>query len=276
MKIGFIDYYLDEYHANHYPQWLKNVANRDFELYAWAEIDSPKGGLTTHQWCAEYGVSRVDSLRELCDICDCIMILSPDNPEKHLEYAKETFSFSKPVFMDKTFAPDYGTALEIIELAKKYNTPLFSSSSLRFCEEFDGIERADSVQTYGGGHNFEIESIHPIEICARLMGVGADSLTLFGDSSRFIAHVLYRDGRTAEIFFCENCKSLGYGAIIDNGGVRRSVKVGSDFFQLLTNAMVKFFDTGVSPLSYDDILEGIKIRDGIIKALGQSSKTIKL
>ena len=24
--VGFIDYYLDEYHANNYPQWLKDAS----------------------------------------------------------------------------------------------------------------------------------------------------------------------------------------------------------------------------------------------------------
>ena len=27
MKIGFIDYYLDEWHANKYPAWIKEASN---------------------------------------------------------------------------------------------------------------------------------------------------------------------------------------------------------------------------------------------------------
>ena len=84
--------------------------------------------------------------------------------------------------------------------------PLFSSSSLRFCSEFDGINRADGAVAFGAGHNFEIEVIHPIEICARLMGCGAVKLETFGDKSRFIAHVIYSDGRKADIFYCQGCK----------------------------------------------------------------------
>lgn len=49
MKIGFIDYYLDEYHANHYPEWIKNAADESCAFYAWAQIDSPKGRTDNRQ-----------------------------------------------------------------------------------------------------------------------------------------------------------------------------------------------------------------------------------
>ena len=81
MKIGFIDYYLDEYHANHYPGWIKNAADESCAFYAWAQIDSPKGGLTTDKWCEKYGAIRCDTIEDVCKICDFLIILSPDNPE---------------------------------------------------------------------------------------------------------------------------------------------------------------------------------------------------
>lgn len=43
-KIGFIDYYLDEYHANHYPEMLKELSNGELEVaYAFAVKNSPGG-----------------------------------------------------------------------------------------------------------------------------------------------------------------------------------------------------------------------------------------
>ena len=51
MKLGFIDYYLDEWHANNYPARLRELSGGEIEVaYAFAEIDSPLGGLTTDQW----------------------------------------------------------------------------------------------------------------------------------------------------------------------------------------------------------------------------------
>lgn len=52
IKVGFIDYYLDEWHANNYVHMLRDYSNGEVEaVYAWAEIDSPEGGLTTDAWC---------------------------------------------------------------------------------------------------------------------------------------------------------------------------------------------------------------------------------
>ena len=37
MKVGFIDYFLDEWHANNYPEWIKDMSNGRYEVaYAWA------------------------------------------------------------------------------------------------------------------------------------------------------------------------------------------------------------------------------------------------
>lgn len=44
IKVGFIDYYLDEWHANNYVHMLHDYSNGEVEaVYAWAEIDSPGG-----------------------------------------------------------------------------------------------------------------------------------------------------------------------------------------------------------------------------------------
>ena len=32
MKIGFVDYYLDEWHANNYPQWIREASGGTMEV----------------------------------------------------------------------------------------------------------------------------------------------------------------------------------------------------------------------------------------------------
>ena len=49
-KIGFIDYYLDEWHANNYPAFFENVVGDEMKVcYAWAKIDAPNG-MTNKEW----------------------------------------------------------------------------------------------------------------------------------------------------------------------------------------------------------------------------------
>ena len=50
--IGFVDYYISEWHANNYPAWIKAACEKigaDIELkYVWAEIPtSPVDKVTT-------------------------------------------------------------------------------------------------------------------------------------------------------------------------------------------------------------------------------------
>ena len=122
--IGFIDLYLSEWHANNYPEWIRQACEKsgdDFVVkYAWAEEDvSPVDGVTTDEWCEKYGVEKCNSIAEVCEKADYILVLAPSNPETHLRYAKEVLKYKKNTYIDKTFAPDYATAKEIFDIAKK-------------------------------------------------------------------------------------------------------------------------------------------------------------
>ena len=154
--IGFADYFLDEWHANNYPAWFKELsekAGKDFVVkYAWAEIDHPAGGRTTDAWCKDFGVERCNTLEELCEKADYIVVLAPSNPEKHFGYAETVLKYKKNTYIDKTFAPDYATAQAIFALGEKYGTKFFSSSALRYADELTAYAgKAKAVSTLGGG-----------------------------------------------------------------------------------------------------------------------------
>lgn len=71
LKIGFIDYYLDEWHANNYPAWIKEQSGGEMEVaYAYGHIDSPIGGMTTNAWCEKYGIQRCATIEELIEKSD--------------------------------------------------------------------------------------------------------------------------------------------------------------------------------------------------------------
>ena len=74
-KIGFIDYYLDEWHANNYPAWIEKASGGAYTVaYAYGEIDSPLGGKTTAQWCDAMHVERCESIDALIEKSDCIIV----------------------------------------------------------------------------------------------------------------------------------------------------------------------------------------------------------
>ena len=157
-KIGFIDYYLDEWHADNYPAWIKSAneaLSGDFCLcYAWGEIPSPQG-VTSEQWCSKNGVTLCNSIEEVCEKSDCLFVLAPSDPEKHLGYAEKVLAYKKPTYIDKTFAPDLKTAEKIFAIGEKYSTPFFSTSALRYATELDGIIGSESAIVTGGGRSIE-------------------------------------------------------------------------------------------------------------------------
>ena len=111
-KIGFVDYYISEWHANNYPAWIATACGNmglDYEVaYAYAEeYSSPYDGRNTDEWCRDFGAQRCLSIEELCSKSDVIIVLAPSNPERHLDYVKEVFKHAKRTYVDKTFSPDF-------------------------------------------------------------------------------------------------------------------------------------------------------------------------
>lgn len=270
MKYGFIDYYLDEFHANNYPEWIKNAVGETPEIYAFGEIDSPKeGGLTTDEWCEKHGAVRLPSIKAVCETADAVIVLSPDNPENHYRYLKEVFKYRKPTFIDKTFAVNAEEAKEIIRIGEESGTPFFSSSSLRFAPEYvKWTHKAESAVVGGAGGHFDVELIHPIEICSAMMGSGAKELITNGDRDQLVVLIRYKDGRHATVNFTLRCRGLDYSAQIRNSETNCLYVARENFFQYLTDEIVAFFrDPSKIPVPHEDTLEAMKIRDAVLKGI---------
>ena len=99
-KIGFIDYFMSEWHSNNYPSMIRNACEKmgvEYEVaYAWSELDDSPDGKTCDAWCAEHGVTRCATLEEVCEKSDVLLVLCPGVPEKHLPYARRVLPYKKP------------------------------------------------------------------------------------------------------------------------------------------------------------------------------------
>lgn len=268
--IGFIDYYLSEWHADNYPLWIKEICEKTGKefcvAYAWAEMDkSPIDGKTTDEWCKEFNVQQCNSIAEVCEKADYVLILAPSNPEKHLQYAKEVFKFGKNTYIDKTFAPDKATAEEIFALAENYGVKFFSSSALRYAEELTGKENAKAVMTTGEGSNLEEYIIHQIEMVVKLLGVGAKQVRVENAFDRYTCSVKYVDDRQATLIFAP-CLPFSACATNPNGTSEFSLVLNEDYFLSLLSDILRFYEEGTTSFDTQQTLEVMKIREGIIKA----------
>lgn len=281
-KIGFIDYYISEWHANSYPKWIQeanDALGTDYKVaYAWAELDeSPLDGVTTKQWCEKYGAEKCDTIEELCEKSDVILILAPSNPETHLKYAKVALTYGKRTYIDKTFAPDYATAKEIFEIGEKYGTPFFSTSALRYAGELDFFKSLSDIRTAvitGSGGNFPEYVIHLVEmlvsICQKQVSkVKVESSGLISDCS-----VLYFDGTKARLVFSPKYPYTVYADDGENGGGYKPVV--SAFFPALLCDIIRFYETGVLPFDSQQTLDCMKTREALIKAFENDGEWVEL
>lgn len=267
--IGFADFYISEWHADNYPKWISEASEAlglDYQVkYAWAEQDiSPVSGLSTDEWCAKMGVTRCATLKELCEVCDHVIVLAPSNPEKHLGYAEEVLKYGKRTYIDKTFAPDFAISEKIFELGKAGNTSFFSTSALRYASELKNVGNAQKLIITGGGRYFEEYLIHIVEMAVVLLGTGFSRVKTETVGEQRICRCQCADGREAVLIFSP---ALGYSITAEyEGGKFRHFDVTSSFFLDLIKDILRFFETGIQPFDPEETRAVMRVRDGLLTA----------
>lgn len=280
-KIGYIDYYVDEWHAHHGFETVKAYNEKTGDAFAitavWAEKDK-EGGLSTEAFCAKYGVKKCATIAELAKEVDYFIILSPDNPEKKLGYAKEAFKYGKLTFMDKTFCDSYASAVAIFDEAKKTGVNFFSSSSLRYASELNPyMGTAKSIFTYGSGASLVDYAVHYLEIIVACMGLGAKQVCFEQRGNQEWANIEYVDGRKASFGISMNASYLDFGVFVaDKEGDSQAFSIASDFFALQMEDILRFFNTGEMSFDSAQTLELMKIRDGILQSKAEGGVWVAL
>ncbi|MBE6999536.1 MAG: hypothetical protein E7428_05065 [Ruminococcaceae bacterium] len=277
-KIGFVDLYISEWHANNYPAWIKSAAEKlgmDYKVaYAWAmEAVSPVDGRTTDEWCEAFGVEKCDTLEELCEKSDVILLLAPSNPEVHLALAERVFPFGKPTYVDKTFAPDLDTAKRIFELGETYGTPFFSTSALRYAKEIGEFMGAKNLLLTGGGSNLPEYVIHLVEMAVTLVKNPMKRVKCEPVGRQVLIRVEGDENQLMMVY----SPALGYsvcGEFADGKLVKKDV--GSEFFPNLIEDILVFFETGKLPFDPRETLEVMRIRDGILAACDSPETWIQI
>lgn len=277
-KIGFIDNFLSEWHANNYPEMiLKNARAQELGMkvcYAYAKEDvSPYDGVTTDEWCAKYGVERCNSVEELVDKSDYIVVLSPDNPELHYELSEYALKSGKRTYIDKTFAPNKATAVKIFDLAKKYHTPVYSTSSLRFADEMTGY-RAGKAGAKScmvcGCFRFDIYAIHIFELMCTIMKPGAKRLMAVQNSRNRNIIVDYGDGRFASFIQMHTDDPIGVPFITSAempDGTAHYYTIQDGYQQRFIEHLVEFFATGVPQVDCQETIDLMGMLETAEKAL---------
>lgn len=265
-KVGYIDYYLDEWHANSYVDWIREASGGDVQVaYAYGHITSPITGMTTEQWCEKYHVEKCDTMEELIEKSDYLIVLSPDNCEMHVELSELALRSGKPAFVDKTFADSKAEAEQIFSFAR--DSKVFSSSALRFSEKLVPVVREDirSVISTGGGRpgNYIIHQLEPIAV---LMGTDVEKVIYTGNGCNESWTLRFADGRTA---FINMIPGGAFQTKVIHAQSSETVDIDDDFFGHFIVELLKYFAGGPEPVCRQDTVRIMAIRETCLKAMQQ-------
>lgn len=278
-KIGFVDYYISEWHANNYPAWFKEANENlglDYEVaYFWAEKDiSPVDNVSSAEWAKNMGIEQVDTIEELCKKSDVIVVLAPSNPEKHLEYAEKVLPYAKRTYIDKTFAPDMETTLKIFDIAEEYGTPFFTTSALRYAEELKEFTDVKNLVITGGGRLFEEYLIHNAEMAVALLKDRIVKVKTEKMGCQYFCRAITEKGSEIGIVFSQG---LGYSITAENSkGELLHKDVTSSFFLNLISDMLKFFEDGKTPFDTKETIEVMRLRAGLIAAADKDGEWLEV
>jgi len=274
-KIGFIDHYLHEWHADNIPDWILEASNLKMMVcYAWGEVDSPReDGLANKAWADKMGIELCSSQEEVIEKSDCLIVLSPDNAERHVDLCRLPLVSGKPTFVDKTFAPGLNEAKEIVENAK--DTPFFTSSALRYDTGLQAINKKDivTVNCRGPGelNTYTIHMLEPLHI---LMGKAKRVLATGGAIAPTLLYD-FGDDRSAVINFFDY--DVGFStALRYKDGSCATLSFDSEFFKTFTGELIKFFKTGEPPVKIEDTMEIMSMLDAGKKAASNTGSWINI
>ena len=292
VKIGIIG--LDTSHSTAFTKLLngddKKAEYNDFRIvaaypYGSKTIKSSYDRIPGYiEEVEKYGVEVVNSIAELLNKVDCVMLETNDG-NVHLEQAEEVFKAGKIVFIDKPIGANLAQAIAIFELANKYNVPVFTSSALRFSKQTLKIRSGELGEVLGAdcyspasgepSHpDFSWYGIHGVETLFTVMGTGCKSVNRMSAEGTDVVVGLWDDGRIGTFRGIREGKA-GYGGTAFTSKVIEPVG-GYDGYGDLLAEILKFFRTRLAPVSEKETLEIFTFMEASNESKRQGGKIISM
>ncbi len=229
----------------------------------------------------KYGVKFYDSIAGMCAEVDAVLLESVDG-RPHLEQVKPVIQAHKPVFIDKPMAGSLRDVLEIFRLAKQAKVPVFSSSALRFGADTQAVAhgalgKITYAETYGP---CEIEPHHPDLFWYGVHGVEA-LYAVMGTGCQTVQRGTTPEGK---IEVTGAWKGGGKGVFREDKdfhGLAKGSKgqgpIGSfDGYEPLVAQIVKFFQTGISPVQPEQTIEIFAFMEAADESKKQGGAPVKI
>jgi hypothetical protein len=213
----------------------------------------------------QYGVTLYDSIAALAEDVDAILLESVDG-RQHLEQV-EQMAIGKPIFIDKPLTTSVDDARALIEVARQTDTPIMSSSSLRYAagiadlldqksSESDGVVSCEAfgpapvLEDYPGLFWY---GVHSAEVLFAFMGKGCARVRAVPYREMDVAIGEWEDGRLGLLRGTRFAKGR-FGCVVHTAtethvGLAQSAP---PYYYLLLQQVMEFFKTGVSPIDIEE------------------------
>ena len=232
----------------------------------------------------DMGIEIVDTIEALLDKVD-VVLLETNDGRPHYEQALLVLKAGKMLFIDKPIAGSLEDAVRIFEAADTYNVPLFSSSSLRFMDNAQAIRhgkigRVTGADTYSPAilepahPDLFWYGIHGVETLFTVMGTGCESVQRISTDSTDIVVGRWKDGRIGT-FRGIRSGERGYGGVaFGESGIH---DIGPyEGYRNLVVEIVKFFKSGMPPVSKDETLEIYAFMEAADESKRQGGKPVNI
>jgi predicted dehydrogenase len=211
-----------------------------------------------------FKVEIVDSIDRLLERVDVVLLESVDG-RPHLEQARPVLRARKRLFIDKPVAGSLADAVSIYRLARECDTPVFSSSSLRFSPGIRRMRNDPKIgevlgcDAYGPcpleRHHPDLfwYGIHGVETLFTIMGPGCESVSRVQTKDAELVSGRWKDGRVGT-FRGIRAGKADYGALVfGSRGIAPSG--GYAGYEPLVEEICKFFVGGPPPVTAEETLE---------------------
>jgi predicted dehydrogenase len=228
----------------------------------------------------KHGVRLHASIEEMCRHVDAVMLESVDG-RPHLSQAIPVMKAGRPMYIEKPIAASLADAREIFRLSSELNSPVFSSSCLRFAETTQAV-RAGKIGRVHYCETYSLAKTEPHHPELFWYGIhGCEALyTVMGPGCRKVRRELTRDGKIQVTGFWGGNR-FGVFREAPNGGFALGEKgraqVGNhERYHGLLREVVRFFQTGETPVDPRETIELIAFMEAAEESKRQGGAWVPL
>jgi predicted dehydrogenase len=230
------------------------------------------------------GVEILDSIDALLKKVD-VVLLETNDGRPHLQQALPVFKAGKRMFIDKPVAPSLSEARSIFKAAQEFNSPVFTSSALRFDVNVQKVVSGSIGKVTGADVYTPAEidknhmdlawyAIHGVEMLFTVMGPGCKKVSRVHDEGTDLVTGVWEDGRIGTVRAIRKGTAGIAGTAFGEKGIAQLGPFSS--YQPLVSEMITFFQTGKPPVTAEQTLEIFAFIDAADKSKRKNGAAISM